>query len=145
MMRPDRPEWIAAKARGNDGELRAVRVWDRCGFVAYVRPGPNAHDLLTVATVEVKRDLRASSTGLAAIEIAYRGRPSGLAASVAALWQLDTGAEVFIVTTGRLREIVNAGPFRHVRGGDGGLSDLILVPLVELRRSALIVLPGEGV
>ena len=142
-MRNDSPEWIQAKEQGDAGELRAVRVWDRCGFMAYIRPGPNAHDLLAQATVEVKRDLRSLITGHAAIEVAYRGRPSGLVKSEAALWQIDTGAEVFILMTARLREVVNGGPFRHVRGGDRGLSDLILVPLAELRRSALFVVPGE--
>ncbi len=79
-----------------------------------------------------------------AIEVAYRGRPSGLVTSVVKLWQIDTGAEVFILPTARLCELVNGEPFHHLRGGDGGKSDLILVPLPDLRRSALLVLPGEG-
>jgi hypothetical protein len=143
-MRSDSPSWRAAKGDGDAGELRAVRAWARAGFSAYLKPGPNTHDLLTLATVEVKRDRKAVHTGRVAIEVAYRGRPSGLATSVAKLWQIDTGLEVFILTTARLRELVNGGPFHHTRGGDGLRSDLILVPLADLRRSALLVLPGEG-
>jgi hypothetical protein len=135
---------LAAKTLGDGGELRAVRAWDAIGFTAYIRPGTNDHDLLAQATIEVKHDRQAQRTGRVAIEVAYRGRPSGLATSAASLWQLDTGAEVFIITTARLRHLANAGAFHHVQGGDGNLSDLILVPLADLRRSALLVLPGEG-
>jgi hypothetical protein len=140
----DSPQWIQAKAKGDGGERRAVAAWDRAGFAAYIKPGVNRHDLLTQATVEVKRDLLAASSGNVAVEVAYAGRASGLAVSDAALWHIDTGGEVFILTTARLRELVNGGPFPHVRGGDGRKSDLILVPLVELRRSALLIMPGEG-
>ncbi len=57
-MRNDSARWIAAKSEGDAGELRAVRVWARAGFTAYLKPGPNTHDLLILATVEMKRDRR---------------------------------------------------------------------------------------
>ncbi len=144
MIRPDKPSWTAAKAQGDAGERNAAATWEAMGFAAYLRPGQHAHDLLAQATIEVKRDAMAASSGNFALEVSYRGRSSGIMATDASLWHIDAGGEVFIVPTDRLRALANSGRFRRTRGGDDQASELVLIPLADLRRSALLVIHGES-
>ena len=91
-------------------------------------------------TVEVKRDFLVSKTGNLAVEVSYRGAPSGIRATEAEWWcfVLDGpcfGAEVVIlVTTERMKKIVEKVESGRgtVKGGDGGWSRLVLVPVEVL-------------
>ena len=91
-------------------------------------------------TVEVKRDRMVSITGNIAIEIAYKGNPSGIMKSEATWWAYilaggDYRDELIIfITAERLRKLA----LRHkeqngtVFGGDGKQSELVLLPVQEI-------------
>ena len=145
MNRPDTPSWTAAKADGDAGELAAITVWERLGFEAYLRPGRNTHDLLAQARIEVKSDHMAASSGNFALEVSYRGAPSGIMKTDATIWHVATGLGIFVVRAAKLRELAQSGRFRRTHGGDNGVSELVLIPVTELRRVALIIMPaGAG-
>ena len=90
-------------------------------------------------TIEVKRDRRVSDTENIAIEISYRQEPSGLMTTGAQWWAFPLSGDkyndevVILIKTERLKQIV-----RHYQnlngttyGGDGNLSELVLLPLSE--------------
>jgi hypothetical protein len=142
-MRPDTKSWIEAKLKGNAGEVNAAAFWAGLGFASYNRPGAHASDLLVQARVEHKADRFASGSRCVAIEFLCNGKPSGIAKTDADLWCISAIGESFIVPTSNLLELVERGPFRIVRAGDGKRALCVLVPIPELRRTATLVLP-EG-
>lgn len=94
-------------------------------------------EVLTNASIEVKRDYVAAQTGRVFVEFESRGNASGLATSEAEYWAFVlSGHRVAILPTERLREICRA-KFRAgkvVRGGDNNTSRGVLVELGELLR-----------
>lgn len=133
-MRPDSAQWIAAKAHGDRAEL-AIAEWFRAyGWQPFKTLGRAEYDLLLQCSVEVKQDRKALETGNAAIEVAYRGKASGLVDSTAAWWAIVVGEEALLVKTETLRHYVLRDNFSEVSGGDGGSATLRLVPLDKLKR-----------
>ena len=94
-MRPDSPQWIAAKAEGDRAEL-AIAAWfrDKRGWETYKALGRTDFDLLLQCQVEVKHDLQAPKTDNVAIETAYRGQPSGIITSKATWWVIVADSSV---------------------------------------------------
>jgi hypothetical protein len=105
-MAPDSPEWIVAKAEGDSAEL-AVAEWFRGrGFDPYRTVGRAGFDLLLQCSVEIKYDRLAHATGNVAIEVAYRGQPSGIMTSEAAYWAIVVASDALVVKTEVLRRFV---------------------------------------
>lgn len=91
-------------------------------------------------TVEVKRDFLVSKTGNLAVEVSFRDKPSGIRATTAEwwVWVLDGplyNKEVIVfVSTDRMRRITDRVEEERgtVKGGDGYMSRLVLVPVEEI-------------
>ncbi len=91
-------------------------------------------------TVEVKRDFIVSRTGNLAVEVSFRDKPSGIRATKAEwwVWVLDGplyNKEVIVfVSTDRMKRITDRIEQERgtVRGGDGNMSRLVLVPVEEI-------------
>ena len=91
-------------------------------------------------TIEVKRDRLVSKTGNIAIEIGYKGNPSGLMKTEAVWWAyVLSGGDykdelIILIETERLRKLA----LRHkeqngtVFGGDGKQSELVLLPVEKI-------------
>ncbi len=144
-MRPDSPQWIAAKAEGDRAEL-AIAAWfrDDRGWRTLKALGRADFDLLLQCEVEVKCDLRTAETGNVAIETHHRGQPSGIMTSKAAWWVITVGNEALLVRLDDLQRFVLAGKFREVQAGDGKASTVLLVPwekLKAMRGGHVITLP----
>ncbi|MDY7108773.1 MAG: hypothetical protein SYC29_09065 [Planctomycetota bacterium] len=133
MIRPDSPEWVAAKAEGDRAEIAVARWFKSRGFDPYQSVDDAAIDLLLQCFVEVKHDRKALQTGNVAIETHYRRQPSGLLTSPAQWWAIVIGSEAVICETPRLREFVLSGDFRECPAGDGKLATVRLVPLENLK------------
>lgn len=132
-LRTDSPQWIATKAEGDRAEL-AIASWFRDkGWETYKTLGNVAFDLLLQCEVEVKRDLKAAETGNVAIEMAYRGQPSGILTSRATWWAIFIGGKALVVKTETLRRFVLSGRFREVSAGDNRLATVRLVPVEKLK------------
>lgn len=131
--RPDSPQWLAAKAAGDEAELALANWFMARGWRAYLTPGQGDIDVLVQCFFEVKHDMQAERTGNVAIETAYRGKPSGIITSRADFWAIVVGNQAFVAETPKLRATVLKGSFTEVRGGDGGASRVRLVPLDKLR------------
>lgn len=141
MSRQDSPSWRAAKIAGDGGEARAAELLRGFGFEVLRAVGDEpGYDLLALARVEVKRDLRATETGNVALEVGHGGRPSGLSTSAAAWWIVLAGGLALLAPVRVLRTLVEAGDYRRVRAGDGLKSECVLLPLADLR-----VAPGVRV
>jgi len=92
-------------------------------------------DVLTDASIEVKRDYLAAKTGRLFVEFQSRGKPSGLATSEAEYWAFVLyGHKVVILPTESLRDICRkkfkAG--KVVKGGDNNTSLGVLLELGDL-------------
>jgi hypothetical protein len=95
--------------------------------------------------VEVKRDLKAETTGNVAVETSYQSQPSGIITSQASYWAIVVEGEALIVETARLREFVLSGHFREVPAGDNQAATVRLVPIEKLKGKKfvrVIQLPG---
>ena len=92
------------------------------------------------STVEVKRDRLVSRTGNIAVEISYKGNPSGLMKTQANWYAFVLSGEdyndevVILVKTSRLKKLVETVKRDRgtVMGGDGKQSVLVLVPLPRI-------------
>lgn len=85
--------------------------------------------------VEVKSDRLARKTGNVFVEFESRGKESGIITTTADWWVIELGEDVFIIMpTSRLREITNnkLKSRGYVRGGDGGTSKGVLIPIFEV-------------
>ena len=132
-MRADSPQWIVAKAEGDRAELAIAKWFKRYGWQPFKSIGNAEFDLLLQCEVEVKHDRMASDTGNLAIEVAYRGQPSGIMTSRAKWWVIVVGSLAVIIKTDKLQKFVLAGKFREVPAGDGKLATVRLVPLDRLK------------
>ena len=93
--------------------------------------------------VKTERDIW-KTTGNIAIEIRYKGKPSGLSTTDSSVWihllsyngQIESG---FLFSVPKLKEMVKSlisGKIaRMVMGGDDNLSQIVLIPIKELWNS----------
>lgn len=132
-MRPDREEWIVAKAEGDVAELAIARWFRRKGWEPYRTVGRTDFDLLLQTSVEVKNDRQAGRTGNVAFETHYRGQPSGLLTSGAGYWAVVVDETAYVAKTDSLLRFVQAHDFPETQGGDHKASTLRLVPIDKLR------------
>lgn len=131
--RADSPSWRRAKEAGDGGELRAADLLRPFGFEVLQAVGDErGYDLLALARVEVKTDLRAAETGNFAAEVSHGGRPSGLSTSTAMWWVVLAGGLALLAPVRVLRAMVAEGNYRRVRAGDGNKAECVLFPLVDL-------------
>ncbi len=110
--------------------------------------GEEAEDLvawlrieLAKRTIEVKRDIYVAKSGNVAIEYKSRGKPSGIAVSIAAWWAIvldGPGYEMEQIVFIRLERLKRkcrkyfGAKGRDKPGGDNGTSRMILLPVSEL-------------
>lgn len=125
--------WHSAKALGDAAELAIAKHFTALGFTVAKTIGKADHDLSIIKRIEVKRDDVAERTGNTAIEVSYRGKPSGIHRTSASLWAIIVGSEAFIIETEQLRSLVEFGDFPEVSAGDGQRSRVVLVPVETLR------------
>lgn len=91
-------------------------------------------DLLQDKKIEVKRDLKAKTTGNLYIEYESRGKPSGISRSEADYWCFAFENLFIFIETTKLKEIIEPmkGSTMDKRGGDKNSSKGILLPLERL-------------
>ena len=91
-------------------------------------------DLLQGKKVEVKRDLKAKTTGNLYIEYESRGKPSGISRSEADYWCFVFENLFIFIEANKLKEIIEPmkGSSMDKRGGDKNSSKGILLPLERL-------------
>ena len=91
--------------------------------------------------MSMKSNKEWKETGNIAIEYKYKGRPSGISVTNARTWihLLSDEDEVvggFIIKTSvlkkRIKDMLNMGMARKIKGGDNDNSDLVLIPIKEL-------------
>lgn len=90
------------------------------------------------STVEIKRDFACGKTGNIAVELSCRGEMSGITTSTADWWAYWLSGEgyndeiIVVMKRERLQEVIKSDTLKNVWGGDGGQSQLTLVPLARL-------------
>jgi len=91
-------------------------------------------DILENRTIEVKRDLKAKTTGNVFVEFESRGKPSGIDKSEADFWCFALEDRYVILTAEALKELVEPlkGTKREKRGGDNNSSKGVLLKTHEL-------------
>tara|TARA_R110001606_G_scaffold47617_2_gene121329 strand:- start:838 stop:1209 length:372 start_codon:yes stop_codon:yes gene_type:complete len=91
-------------------------------------------DLLQDKKIEVKRDLKAKTTGNLYIEYESRGKPSGISRSEADYWCFAFENLFIFIETTKLKEMIEPmkGSSMDKRGGDKNSSKGILLPLERL-------------
>ena len=97
-------------------------------------------DLIKNGKVEVKRDRESYRTGNVAVEITYRGEPSGIAVTEAEWWafvldnEIGTPHAIVIVPLWHLKYLAKrcAREGKLVMGGDDKASKMILIPKADL-------------
>ena len=130
---PDSREWVAAKVVGDRAEL-AVAAWFKSkGFEVYRSIGQAEFDLLLQSRCEVKCNRRSETSGNVAIEVAYRGTPSGILTSPADFWAFVLPGETVIVKRQELLSAVMRGNWRETQAGDNLASTVKLVPIAKLK------------
>ena len=87
---------------------------------------------------EIKADRLSYKTGNVCIEIANCGRPSGITSTKSDYWgyfviQPD-GYDLYLIPTEELKQMVNPKNYKVIRGGDGKISELILIPISHLEK-----------
>jgi hypothetical protein len=130
--RQDRPAWRASKAIGDTAEILAAHFFRSIGLLVSREYGHAGHDLTISGKIEVKNDRLAMNSGYIAVEIQYRGAPSGISTSEATGWAYLVGEELMLTTTAALRELVVSGRYRMVSAGED--ARVVLVPLADIRR-----------
>ena len=133
MGRPDSKEWNAAKSFGDDAELAVAEWFIAKGYSVAKSLGRASYDLLAQCHIEVKHDRLAAQTGRIAVEIGHRGQPSGLLTTQATWWAIVVGREAMLLRTETLRRCVMSGRYATRQGGDRMASELVLVPLADIR------------
>ena len=91
-------------------------------------------DILENRTIEVKRDLKAKTTGNVFVEFESRGKPSGISISEADFWCFALEDRYVILTAEALKELVEPlkGTKREKRGGDNNTPVGVLIKTHEL-------------
>ena len=85
---------------------------------------------------EVKSDRMACRTGNVAIEISCSGRPSGISSTEANYYAYfivypTMSPTLYLIPTDALKELIIDNKYRRVMGGDGGRSEMVLVPIAD--------------
>lgn len=137
-MRPDSPHWIAAKAKGDRAELALADYFRTLGWSTLRALGRADFDLQLQCDVEVKNDLKASETGNVAIEIAYGNQASGIMTTRATWWAIVVEEFCYLCKTEELRCLILEKTCKRTFGGDGGKSQLVLLPLERLRKAKTV-------
>ena len=92
-------------------------------------------------TIEVKADRMVSMTGNLAVEFKCRGKLSGISTSESAWYAFVLGGKsyddevIVMITTDRLKRIVKEVYKKNkkiIHGGDGNLSEMILIQVYDL-------------
>jgi len=87
---------------------------------------------------EVKTDVYPNDTGNLAIEIRYKGKPSGISHTKAdwfVYWYRDISFNnVWMIKVDDLKSLIKKSNFRIVNGGDGNQSQLVLIPRKEYKK-----------
>jgi hypothetical protein len=87
---------------------------------------------------EVKTDVYPNDTGNLAIEIRYKGKPSGISHTKAdwfIYWYRDISFNnVWMIKVDDLKSLIKKSNFRIVNGGDGNQSQLVLIPRKEYKK-----------
>jgi hypothetical protein len=86
-------------------------------------------DILENKTIEVKRDLKAKTTGNVFVEFESRGKPSGIATSEADFWCFVLGDRFVLIEADALKKLVEPlkGTKSERRGGDNNTSKGVLI------------------
>lgn len=137
--RPDRPAWTRANDIGQSGERAVASLLIGIG-IAITKASDLSADLQFAGRIEVKRDMKATTTGAVAIEVEYRSRPSGIFASSAATWAIVVGNTITLISLSRLR--VAVVPLQSLAAGES--ARIKLLPLDQLRRLGLSIPIGGG-
>lgn len=86
-------------------------------------------------TIEVKNDLKAAQTKNLAIELFKKnGEPSGLMASEADIWVIFANSEILMMKREALKDYCSAAKHRIVFGGDKNSTQMMLVPLEDIKK-----------
>lgn len=98
--------------------------------------GQKSHDIVLTLRghqilYEVKGDFLGSATGNLAIEVRYKGQPSGVSSTLAHYWVQFLNDKFYVFPTFELKEELklNWSFYKKVQGGDNGDSTLLLLPL----------------
>ena len=87
---------------------------------------------------EVKTDVYPKDTGNIAIEIRYKGKPSGISHTEAdwfIYWYRDIlFNNVWMIKVSDLKSLIKKSNFKIVNGGDDNQSQLVLIPRKEYRK-----------
>jgi len=132
-MRPDSQQWRDAKSLGDVAELAVAEWFIAKGYSVAKSLGRASYDLLVQTHIEVKHDRRAEQSGRLAVELRYRGQPSGLMTTSATWWAIVIGREAMLMRTDTLRRCALSGQYPMCHGGDGGAAELVLVPVADVR------------
>lgn len=127
---------------GHQAELEAIerlKVRFNIGAEDIERSAKKGYDIRIISsgmTFEVKNDLMAYKTGNLAIEYESRGKPTGLAASLADYWIYKFSDVLWIVSTKQLRKklFIEERYIKRVIGGDAGSQTkmyLVKVPVFK--------------
>lgn len=133
--RPDRPEWLDSVKIGDKGQDLVRTILARMGLDVTTILGRNDFDLSVIGAVEVKFDRLAAQTGHVAIELSYRGKPSGITSSVANCWAIVAAGKAYFCPSEKLRSEIAKGNFRRVRAGENAV--VALMPLSDLARISM--------
>ncbi len=123
--------WNESKPIGDAGEVLVQQWFARQGWSVKRRIGEAPHDLSVIGTIEVKHDLLAPTSGNAAVEVSYRGQPSGIMTSRATLWVIVVGDVGYFVRRPTLRSLAERAT--TVPAGDDKAALVALVPVATLR------------
>ena len=88
-------------------------------------------------TFEVKTDVYPNDTGNMAIEIRYKGKPSGISHTEAdwfIYWYRDLSFNnLWMIKVDDLKSLIKKNKFKIVKGGDDNQSQLVLIPRKEYK------------
>ena len=90
-------------------------------------------DIIANFKIEVKRERSAQKTGNVAIEVEYKGKPSGPYASEADIWIWEIDGAYWMAHIDVLRRFIEEkDAYYQVKyGGDGKASKLLIVPMIH--------------
>jgi hypothetical protein len=91
-------------------------------------------DIFNNKRIEIKRDMRAMKTGNVFIEYESRGKPSGIAKTMAEVYCFVVGDLVLFYPTDKLKDMIRPllGGKRDILGGDNNTSKGVLLKLTDL-------------
>jgi len=94
-------------------------------------------DIFEGSTIELKHDLKASSTGNVFFVYKSRGRSSGISTSQAKFYCFCINESFILIPSETLKEKCRKywGTSRDIRGGDSNTSKGILLPIKELYKN----------